>query len=234
MIRVLTTTAVAVAIMTAAAPAAAQQVGSPWDNWSFVVGAGTDNRSKDVSKSNGEAFVWGQAEWANVSGLIYAGGGFETIESATGSELELDVHVGMRPQIMGFDIDLNAARKHQLDAEPGADDSAWEFTADVNRSIGPVSGRLRVQHSPDGMGNTEAWSWVAVRAGLDVTAKLRGSLEIGRREQDAGIDYTSWNAGMNYALTSNLEAELRYHATDADASGKPFEDALVAGLSFAF
>ena len=28
---------------------------------------------------------------------------------------------------------------------PGSDDEAWEFTADVKRSIGPGSARLRLQ-----------------------------------------------------------------------------------------
>ena len=49
--------------------------------WSFSAGAATDNRSKDASKSDGNPFVYGGAEWANASGLFYASGSLETIDA---------------------------------------------------------------------------------------------------------------------------------------------------------
>ena len=57
---------------------------------------------------------------------------------------------------------------------------------------------------------------------------------IGRREQDNSIDYTGYDIGLNYALTRNLEAELRWYGTDADVPGEQYADSLVAGVSFAF
>lgn len=233
MIRTLTTAAAAMAILAGAVPAAAQDA-APAGNWSFAFGAATDNRSKDISKSDGDAFVWGEAEWQNASGLFYAGPSFETIRSSTGSELELKASAGLRPEVAGFDLDFNAAWKYQVDANPGADQDSWEFTADVNRSIGPASGRIRLQYTPDSTGSTEAWTWVEARLGWDFTDKLRGTASIGRREQDNSVDYTGWNAGFTYAVTRNIEAELRYHATDADVPGEQYADALVAGISFAF
>ena len=138
------------------------------------------------------------------------------------------------PQVAGFDVTLEAAHKWQVDADPGADAEAWEFTADVSRSIGPASGRVRLQYSPDGTGATEAWTWAEARVGWAFPDKLEASAAIGRREQADSLDYTGWNAGFSYALTRNLEADLRYHATDADVPGEKYDDALVAGLSFAF
>lgn len=235
MIRALTTAA-ALATALFAGGAAAQDATAPGPagDWTFVVGAATDNRSKDISKSDGDPFVWGQAEWTSASGLFYAGPAFETVRSTTGSELELEVSAGLRPQVAGFDLDLNAAYKYQVNANPGADDDAWEFTADARRSIGPASARLRLQYSPGGLGPTEAWTWVEARLGWDFSDKLGATAAIGRREQDNSIDYTGWNAGITYALTRNIEADLRYHATDADVPGEQYADALVAGISFAF
>ena len=235
MLRTLTTGAVlAAALLAVAAPAAAQNASAPAGDWSFAVGAGTDNRSKEASKSDGDAFVWGEAEWSSASGLFYAGPAFETVRSSTGSELEVKASAGVRPQVAGFDLDLNAAFKYQVGANPGADNESWEFTADVKRSIGPASGRLRLQYSPDSIGSTRAWTWVEARVGWDFTDKLSGTASIGRREQDNSLDYTGWNAGLSYALTRNIEADLRYHATDADVPGEQYADALVAGISFAF
>ena len=219
---------------TAAAQSAPVPAPPPRGDWSFAFGAATDNRSKDASKSDGEAYVWGQTEWTSASSLVYAGAGFETIRSSTGSDLELEAGFGLRPEVAGFDLDLNATYKQQVDADPGADDDAWEFTADVKRSIGPASGRLRLQHSPDGTGGTRAWTWYEARVGWDFTDKLQATAAIGRREQDNSIDYTGWNAGFTYAVTEHLEAEVRYHATDANVPGEQYADALVAGISVAF
>jgi uncharacterized protein (TIGR02001 family) len=231
MIRTLTTAAAALALLAAATPAAAQDAAP--GSWTFVVGAGTDNRSKAVSKSDGEAFVWGEAEWQSASGMFYAGPSFETIRSS-GSELEVALNAGIRPEFAGFDLDLNVKHKWQVDADPGADADAWEFTADVKRSIGPASGRIRLQYSPDSTGATEAWTWAEARVGWDFTEKLYASAAIGRREQDNSVDYTGYDIGLNYALTRNLEAELRWYGTDADIPGEQYADSLVAGVSFAF
>lgn len=230
MIRTLTTAA---ALALLAAPAAAQDATPASGSWSFVVGAGTDNRSKAISKSDGDPFVWGEAEWESASGLFYAGPSIETVKSS-GSELEVALNAGVRPEFAGFDLDLNVKHKWLIDADPGADADAWEFTADVKRSIGPASGRIRLQYSPDSTGATEAWTWVEGRLGWDFTDKLHASAAIGRREQDNSVDYTGYNVGLNYALTRNLEAELRWYGTDADVPGEQYADSLVAGLSFAF
>jgi uncharacterized protein (TIGR02001 family) len=232
MIRTLTTATAALALLAIATPAAAQDAASS-GSWTFVVGAATDNRSKAASKSDGDPFVWGEAEWESTSGMFYAGPSFETIKSS-GSELEVALNAGVRPEFAGFDLDLNVKHKWQIEANPGADADAWEFTADVKRSIGPASGRIRLQYSPDSTGATEAWTWAEARLGWDFTEKLYASAAIGRREQDNSIDYTGYDVGLNYALTRNLEAELRWYGTDADVPGEQYADSLVAGVSLAF
>ena len=233
MLRTLTTAGVlATTLLALAVPAAAQDAAA--GSWAFAVGAGTDNRSKGASKSDGDAYVWGEAEWENASGLLYGGAGFQTIKSSSGSDLEVEAGFGVRPELAGFDLDLNATYKSQIDAVAGYDDTAWELTADVKRSIGPASGRVRFQYSPDGMGGTEAWTWVEARLGWDFTNKLEGTAAIGRREQDNSLDYTAWNAGVTYALTDNLDADVRYYATDADVPGEQYADSLVAAISLAF
>ena len=233
MLRTLTTAGVlATTLLAFAVPAAAQDAAA--GSWAFAVGAGTDNRSKGASKSDGDAYVWGEAEWENASGLLYGGAGFQTIKSSSGSDLEVEAGFGVRPELAGFDLDLNATYKSQIDAVAGYDDTAWELTADIKRSIGPASGRVRFQYSPDGMGGTEAWTWVEARLGWDFTNKLEGTAAIGRREQDNSLDYTAWNAGVTYALTDNLDADVRYYATDADVPGEQYADSLVAAISLAF
>lgn len=216
------------------ATGAVAQTPSQSGSWSFQFGGGTDNRSKDASKSDGEPFAFGEAEWSSDDSRFYAGPAFETIRSSDGSRLELELSAGFRPQVAGFDLDLNAAHKWRVDSDPGSDDDAWEFTADVERSVGPASARLRLQHSPDGAGSTEAWTWVAGRLGWELTPRLSASAELGRREQDNAVDYTGWNAGVSFAATRAVELDLHWHDTNADLPGEQYAAALVASVSVAF
>lgn len=223
----------ALAALALSTPALAQDGGGS-GSWDVVVGAATDNRSKNASKSDGDPFVYGLAEWSSADGRFYANPGFETIKSPTGSELEVQVGAGYRPQFAGFDLDLSVVHKWQVDAEPGTDADAFEFTADASRSVGPASARLQLQHSPDGTASTEAWTWVEARLGWDFTDKLEATAAIGRREQHNNVDYTGWNAGVTYAVTQSLEFDLRWFDTDANEPGERYEGTLVAGVNLYF
>ena len=198
----------------------------------FSVGAGTDNRSKDVSKSDGDPYAWAQAEWSGDGGF-YALAEVQTIDGG-GSRVELAPKVGYAIEGLGFEWNVSAAYKYRVDAAPGYDEDAWEFTADVQRAFGPAKARLRLQHSPDGTGSTKAWTWTAVRLAYALTDALKASAEVGHRAQDASPDYTGWNAGFDYAVTREISLSLYYYATDADDAGRQYDDALVAGVAYRF
>lgn len=231
--RVLLTGLSALILLAVSTPAVAQSTGA--GEWSVGIGAGSDNRSKQVSKSATNPFAWAVAEWTSSDSLFYAELGAETIDSS-GSKLEIATGFGLRPQLGGFDLDLNATHKWRADANPGTDDDAWEFTADVSRAIGPAEGKLRLQYSPDGTGSTEAWTWVEARASWDLTLDTALSAGIGRREQDMSIDYTGWDVGVTWQLAPAVDLDLRYHDTDADPSlfGDQYGSALVANVGFYF
>jgi uncharacterized protein (TIGR02001 family) len=231
--RVLLTGLSALILLAVSTPAVAQSTGA--GEWSVGIGAGSDNRSKQVSKSATNPFAWAVAEWTSGDSLFYAELGAETIDSS-GSKLEIATGFGLRPQLGGFDLDLNATHKWRADANPGTDDDAWEFTADVSRAIGPAEGKLRLQYSPDGTGSTEAWTWVEARASWDLTLDTALSAGIGRREQDMSIDYTGWDVGVTWQLAPAVDLDLRYHDTDADPSlfGDQYGSALVANVGFYF
>lgn len=238
---ILRTLTLAAALAAVAAPALAQSsepetvLGNyGLSSWSFSASAGTDNRSKGISKTEGEGFVGFSAEWTSASGLFYVSPAAETIKSSIHSELEVELGAGVRPEFMGFDLDINATHKWQVDANPGTDDSAWEFTGDVKRSIGPASARLRLQYSPDGFGATEAWTWIEGRLGWEFTDRLKGTAAVGRREQDNSVDYSAWNVGVAYDLTDDLEFDLRWYDTDAGVPTETYDSALVAAINVYF
>ena len=170
MLRTAIVTAALVGLSATAASAQDGGVSLP-DGFGLEFGAGTDNRSKNASKTNGEAYAYGIVDWAPATGDVYVSGSIEGVDS-NGADWESRLLVGWAPQFAGFDFDINAAHKWLIDAVPGADDDAWEFTANMSRSIGPASARLQYQYSPDAhrtrpeasAGSRPAWAGNSPRA----------------------------------------------------------------------
>ena len=219
-----------VAAIAAPAPVLAQDF--PGD-FSFDFAAGTDNRSKGASKSEGDPFGLAAIEWS-VSDFYVAAEG-ESIDHSTGSQFEAEIIAGWRPEAAGFEFDFNAAHKWYLDANPGTDDDAWEFTADVSRDLTErVDARLRFQYSPDSAGGTRSWTWVEARGRVRIHERVRVSAAVGRREQVNSRDYTAWNVGADVRLTAFASIDLRYYDTDVANPSAQYEDAVVAVLNVGF
>lgn len=227
MIRLLMTAAL---LAGAATPVLAQSMGG---DWSFEIGAGTDNRSKGASKSGNEAYVFGSATWQSDDGLFYAGPAIETIDSG-GSDAEAEFVIGYQPESFGYQFDFNVAYKNRLDADAGYDEDTFEFTGAASRAIGPATGQLEIQYSPDAAGSTKAFTWVEGSAEWAFSGKLDGSVALGRREQDNAPDYTAWNVGVTYALTDSIGLDVRYYDTDAVEFGDQYKEAVVAEIAYAF
>lgn len=193
--------------------------------WAVELGGGTDNRSKGASKSGGDPFVFGEVQYSTPSGF-YADAEFETIDSS-GSQVETEVEVGWQGTSAGFNIDLSVSQKWRVKADPGQDAAATEIQFDLARDFGAMDARLRIEHSPDGLGSTRAWTWVESRLRWPLADHLQAVVTVGRREQDNAPDYTGWSAGAVYALSERTELELAWHGTNVGDRGEQFEDALV-------
>lgn len=204
------------------------------DNFSFSFGGGTDYRSKGTSKTQGDPYAYVAAEWQTDNELFYVAGSAATVKQSFDATTELDVTFGYRPELAGFALDLSAMYRWYPDANAGADDEYWEYTADVSRSIGPVSGRLRVQYSDDNAGGGEEYTWVEGRVGYKINDKVKATAAYGQREQTNSVDYAAWNIGVNWAFAGPADLDLRYYDTDATEYGKNYEDAFVAVVNFNF
>lgn len=212
------------------APALAQ---APSGDWSFDVAFGTDSRSKGASKTEGEPFGLAALGWSFSDFYVAVEG--ENIDHSTGSEFEAEINAGWTPEAAGFEFDFNAAHKWYLDALPGADDDAWEFTADVSRDLTDrVDARLRFQYSPDSAGSTRSWTWVEARGRVRVHNRVRLSAAVGRREQVNSRDYTAWNVGADFEITDWASLDVRWYDTDVANPSATYEEALVAVVNLGF
>ncbi len=231
MTRTLLPALLALAAVGAALPAAAQD---ETDNWRLSFGAATDYRSKGTSKTQGEPYAWIQEEWRSDDENFFVEVGAARVKQSFGAELETEIRAGWRPEAAGFSFDFNAMYRYYPDANHGADDDYWEFTADASRTVGPVSGRLRVQYSPDNAGSSHAFTYYEARAGYKLAPRWKVTAAVGRRDTEDSVDYTAWNAGVGYKIDDNVDLDLRWYDTDRDSLGAQYEDALVGAISFNF
>lgn len=218
------------ALLAAPASALAQQ---ETGDWRVNVAVGTDNRSKGTTKSDGDPFALAEFGWELNDFYVVVEG--ETLDHSTGANVEAEINAGWTPETAGFAFDFNAAHKWYLDALPGTDDDAWEFTADVSRRLSEtVDARLRFQYSPDSAGSTRSWTWIEARGRVRVHDRVRLSAAVGRREQVNSQDYTAWNVGAEVEINDWASLDLRWYDTDIANPSATYEEALVAVLNLGF
>jgi uncharacterized protein (TIGR02001 family) len=198
----------------------------------FQLGVTSEYVGKGVGKSNGEVAWSGQVEVSQND--FHASVFVSTAELSSGADSEIVTTVGWAPEALGFEWDFAVVNRDLPGTRAGVDANYWEYQADMSRSIGPVSGRLRVNYTPDGSGATqEAW-WVEAQGGYRITGKTRATAALGVRTAEGGAEYTAWNAGVKHKLTDAIAADLRWYDTDEHDLGEPYEGRLVGALTYAF
>lgn len=198
----------------------------------FQVGVATDYIGKGVSKSMGDPAVSGQFEVTQ--GDFHASVFASTAELSQGSDAEIVTTIGWAPEAVGFDFDFAVINRDLPGTRAGIDANYWEYQADVSRSIGPVSGRVRVNYTPDGFASTEEAWWVEAQAAYKISGKTKASAAVGTRRAHGGADYTAWNVGVKQKLTDSVSLDVRWYDTDGHDLGDNYDGRLVGALTFAF
>ena len=129
-----------------AAPAGAQSVEGQFGVASEYVGKG-------LGKSAGDPSLNGSLEvsYGDFYGAVFA----STAKLSQGSDAEIVTSLGWRPKAAGFAFDLSVANRDLPGTRAGIDSNFWEYQADASRKFGRVSGRLRVNYTPDGFAATK-------------------------------------------------------------------------------
>lgn len=219
-------TAALAAVLLIAAPAAADP------EFEGQVGVASEYMGKGLGKSNGEIAWSGQFEVSQ--GDFHASVFASTAELSQGSDSEIITTVGWAPEALGFEWDFSVLNRDLPGTAAGIDSNYWEYQADVSRSVGPVSGRVRVNYTPDGFAGTkEAW-WVEAQAGYKISGKTRATAALASRRAHGGADYTAWNVGVKQKLTDAVALDVRWYDTDEHDLGDSYEGRLVGALTFTF
>ncbi|RZJ88726.1 MAG: hypothetical protein EON88_20865 [Brevundimonas sp.] len=222
--------AIVVALCLAFAPDAKAQV----SGLAFSAGAATDYRSKGLSKSADDGYVFATAEWKSADGPFYAGTAIATVDTPIGANFETDLKAGIRHKALGWDLDLAVFYRAFHEARDGTDADYVEFRAQASRSFGPVGVRLLTWETPDSVGVVERANWSEARVSYRAAQHLRVSAAVGYHSQDNGPSYAAWNAGASIDVAPKTELDLRWYDTDTQETGPRYQGEAVASLVYKF
>ena len=219
--------AVMAALFTAAVPASARAQ-SPEIAWN--VAATSDYVFRGASQTNEDPTLQGGVDLTY--GSFYAGAWASGVDFGDDTDAEVDLYGGFRTEAGGFALDFGAVGYFYVNAPSGSDYEFVEFKAAASRAIGPVTLGAALYWSPDFFGLDEEATYVEANAAFTPADKWTVSGAVGHQALDVSDDYTTWNAGVVYALTDNVAVDVRYHDTDVDAP--LYDDRFTATLKFTF
>ncbi len=201
--------AATVALLGSASTAAAQEPQIAWN-----VAATSDYVFRGFSQTDESPAIQGGVD-ATLGGL-YAGAWASNVDFGDDTDAEVDLYAGVRPEWAGFALDFGAVAYLYVNAPDASDYDYIELKAAASRAIGPVTFGAAVYWSPDFFGLDEAATYVEANASFAPAPKWTVSGAVGQQSLDVNDDYTTWNAGVAYALTDRLIIDGRYYDTDVD------------------
>jgi uncharacterized protein (TIGR02001 family) len=189
---------------------------------------GVSQTEEDPALSAGVDLTFGQGyvgAWA--SNVSFPGDG--------DTNAEIDLYGGFRPEVAGFTLDLGLVGYFYTNQPGGADYSYGEVKLAASRAVGPATLGAAVYWSPDFFGASEdEATYVEANAGFSPADRWTVSGAVGRQFVSSDFDYTTWNAGVTYALTETLGLDVSYSDTDGHDFGDIYGARAFASLKAVF
>jgi hypothetical protein len=189
----------------------------------FEMSVASRGMSKGIAQTDGiqvipkAFFQVGRAQvgvqWKNVSSPVADGEGA--------------VFLNYAPKLGPYQLTVGAAYKFQTNVKGETDDDSWEFTAAASRKFGKVALRVSAVYSPDDLGGARRSIYLEGGPSFEIDGTTRLSANIGRRNRVAGVDYTSFNAGLSKTLFKKVTVDLRYYDTAQGHLGEVYHGRVV-------
>jgi len=213
---------------------AAQAQDVPPVKAAFNIGANTDYVFRGVSQTDEDPSVFGGVD-LTIGSIGYAGVWASNVDFGNGTDAEVDLYAGVKPAVGPVTLDLGVIYYGYIDSPSGSHQAYWEGKVAGSVTAGPTTIGAAVFYSPDFFGGTDdavyAESNIAI-AIPDTKFSISGAL--GHQWVKGPADYTTWNAGVGFALTDHVGLDLRYYDTDEHGFGKIYGSRVVAGVKLTF
>ena len=200
----------------------------------FNVGANTDYVFRGVSQTDEDPSVFGGVD-ATIGSIGYAGVWVSNVDFNNGTNAEFDLYGGIKPVVGPVTLDLGVIYYGYVDQPSGSHEDYWEFKAAGSIPAGPATLGAAVFYSPEFFGKTGDAYYYEVNASLPIpNSKFSISGAVGHQQVEGPADYTTWNAGVGFALTDHIGFDLRYWDTDEHSFGKIYDSRVVIGVKATF
>lgn len=203
------------------------------DPVSGQVGIASEYIGKGLGKSDEDPALFGSVRWESEG--FYVNGFASQASSSRDADGELIVATGYERAVDGWSLDGQVMYRYMTNETNGVDSGYYEFQGDVSRKLADrLSGRFRVNYSPDTYGGGEEAWWTEAQATVTLTPRDKLSVAYGWRRIDNGADYDAWNIGVKHSFTRGIAGDLRWYDTDGEALGSRYEGRLVASVAYSF
>ncbi len=200
--------------------------------FSFSLTGASDYIFRGVSQTANGPAVFGSARVTTDE--FYAGVGAENVNFHNSINAEYDLSAGWAPKINGFSLDLGAIRYGYMNENAHTHIDTVEFKGIVSHDLGPITLGAAVFYTPNYFGTGKDGTYFEGRASYKITDSLSASAALGRQAVSAGGSYTTWNAGLGYAVTKTIGIDLHYYDTDEHTLGKTHGSHVVGALKASF
>jgi uncharacterized protein (TIGR02001 family) len=198
----------------------------------FNVGAATDYVFRGVSQTNNRGDIFAGADFT--AGKFYAGTWASNVDFGDSTSAEIDVYGGFKPTLGPVSLDLGVIHYGYVNQPSGAGYGNWEMKLAGSIPAGKATVGAAVFYSPDSFGAAKQALYYELNGSIPATEKLAFSGAVARQTFDGPGDYTTWNLGAGYALTSKLGVDLRYWDTDQHGLGRIYRGRGVLSLKTTF
>jgi uncharacterized protein (TIGR02001 family) len=205
---------------------------APAPQFTFSLTGASDYIFRGVSQTANGPAIFGSARVTTDE--FYAGVGAENVNFHTSIDAEYDLSAGWAPKIDGFSLDLGVIRYGYLNENAHTHIDTMEFKGIVSHDLGPIILGAAVFYTPNYFGTGRDGAYFEGRTSYKITDSLTASAALGRQSISAGRDYTTWNAGLGYALTRTIGLDLHYYDTDEHSLGKTHGSHVVGAIKASF
>lgn len=201
----------------------------------FNVGVASDYVFRGVSQTNEDPQLFGGAD-VTLGSMGYAGVWASNVDFGDSTDMEYDLYAGIKPVVGPVTLDLGVIYYGYAGQPSNANWEYTEFKLAGAAAAGPATVGAAVFYSNDFTGSVGPATYYEANAVLPISGtNFTVSGAVGRQTyEDVSGDYTTWNIGAGYALTSNVGIDLRYWGNDVDNATGIYDDRVVVGLKATF
>lgn len=202
--------------------------------YSAEIKALSDGIYRGVSQTEGrpQYTVGGQAAYGKVfGGFLYK----SMRDRTTGVDNQTQLLIGYKSKWLGNDVTSRAIFKQYNGTKTGIDNEFMEYEINAARKLNArLTAKLNLAYSPDNYGKAKQATFSEWGLDYKVTPKLSFQVANGFRHNQDSVDYTSYLAGVSYAVTSKFLVSLTYTTTDKGDLGAKYGESTFVTLSKKF